>query len=73
MFMKNNVHNKSSNKKLEQEEIHIINSIEMLETLTEAFERILEDEMNNFIDNTKALARMREVNPEADLVRHHSW
>ena len=45
----------------------------MLETLTEAFERILEDEMNNFIDNTKALARMREVNPEADLVRHNSW
>ena len=57
--------------KLEVEEINIIDAIEMLCAMMEPFERILEDEINNFIDSEKVFTRMREVDSEADFVRHH--
>ena len=62
---------KIATEKLEEEEIHIIGAIEMLEVLKKAFERISEDEMKDFIGSAKVFARMREADQMTNLVRHH--
>ena len=57
----------------EEEEINIIDAIKMLEVMKKLFERISEDEMNNFIESAKGFATMRGIDPEASLVRSHHW
>ena len=53
------------------EEVNIINAVERLGVMKKLFERISRDEMNNFIDSANVFARTRDVDPEADFVRHH--
>ena len=57
----------------EGEDINIIDAIEIFEAIKKLFERILEDEMNNFIDSAKVFTRTREVNLEEDFFRHNRW
>ena len=38
--------------------------------MTKHFERISEEKINNFIDRAKPFARMIEVDPETDFIRH---
>ena len=56
--------------KFEEQGIKIIDVIEMLEAMTKHFERISEEKINNFIDRAKLFARMIEVDPETDFIRH---
>jgi len=57
---------------IEEKEININEAIKMLEAVKKFFKRILKDDINALVDSVAVFTGWREVDSEADLIRHHS-